>query len=196
MPTKASIANIALRELGANTVVDLVTETSKEANLVNDLWDDLLKEVLEAHTWDFAKEVDALALNSGFTDLNGKWTYSYALPSLYIRPGRRLANKYKYERRGQNLLTNQEECVFEFIQLIDDPTKFPPHFAMALSARLRASFAIPLSKKGTRSVDFMKYYLEISLPTAQRADAKHSVMSTEDTLGHTVANDTWNKEFD
>ncbi|MCK5602581.1 hypothetical protein KAR91_11945 [Candidatus Pacearchaeota archaeon] len=196
MPSKLSIANLALRELGASTVVDLDTENTKEANLINDFWDLLLEEVLEAHTWDFAKTTKSLADDADFTMADDKWEYAYSLPSDFIRMGRKKANDFAYERRGQHLLTNETPCVIEYIKQETDPTRYPSHFAIVFSARLRASLSIPLAKKGTRAVDWMKLYYEVSLPLAKNADAHQSNMSVEDTTGHSADTDSWVGLFD
>lgn len=194
MPTKYAIANAALRELGANTAVK--GETSKEASLIEDLWDILLKEALEQHTWDFAKGVKSLGEDANCSMPDAKWEYAYTLPTDFVRMGRKKANDFKYERRGQHLLTNESPCIIEYVYLEEDPTKFPAHFVMALRHLLMGSFAIPLAKKGTKAIDFKRLFYEVAMPEARKLDAHQSNMSAEDTSGVDPDSDSWVEDFD
>ncbi len=185
------IVNTALREIAAGVVNSLSsTEKSKEAEAVNDVWDKTLAEVLAAHTWDFAKEVKSLALVSGFAMPDDKWAYAYALPSLFVRMGRKGAMDFAFERRGPYLLTDASPCIIEYISLVTDTTKFPTHFNNALIARLKASLASPLKNSGNKGVDYLKIY-EYVLGQSKGEDAQQSGLSLEDKGQQDKANDSW-----
>lgn len=60
MATDVQIANLALRRLGANTITSL-TDGSRNATVVNDVYTLLLYELLRSHPWNFATRRAALA---------------------------------------------------------------------------------------------------------------------------------------
>ncbi len=193
MASQVEICNLALNDLGANTISD-ITEGTKEANLCNDYWNLLLNEVLEAHKWDFAKKQVALALDASYTILNDTYDYAYQLPADYIRMSEPLDDPNQtviYEIIDTHLLSNEEDLEIEYIARITDTTKFPSHFVICLAARLRASLAIPLSKKGTKGIDWMGLYFNVELPRAQTKDAQQGRPSAAARGLHTSDNDPW-----
>ncbi len=194
MASKVQIANLALSVLGSAQVSDLDTETTKEANLVNTFWDQVVQEVLEDHTWDFAKEWSSLAEDAAYTMVDEKYEYAYTLPSGYIRMSKVEnddAGHVEYVRRGEHLLCNESPFKIEYIKEITDVSKYPPHFIMAVAGKLRIYLAIGLKKKGAKSVDWLGIYLNEILPEARQRDARQSRPTNDDAVKHTKDNDTW-----
>lgn len=58
--SKLDIANKALAMLGARKITSFLEEDSVEADAINDVYDDILKEVLSEHPWSFAQKRIAL----------------------------------------------------------------------------------------------------------------------------------------
>jgi hypothetical protein len=60
MVSKTSICNKALRKLGSKPVMNVDTDTSRQATLCKSAYDDILDEVLREHNWNFAVTRQAL----------------------------------------------------------------------------------------------------------------------------------------
>ncbi len=193
MYTQAEIATNALLDLGAQEVTDINNETSKEASLVRNCWAIVRDEVMAAHPWDFAKKWKALAEDDSFTMIDEKWDFVYALPADYLKmveeENERTAYT-NYEIRENRFYCNVDTVKIEYIARIDDVSKWPIWFTNAVIARLRARFAIPLSKKGSKTIDWYQIYL-IELGNAKLTDSQQSKKSETDKGMHTSENDSW-----
>lgn len=58
--SKIAIANIALGKLGSRPITSLIQSGSNEASIINEVYDDILEEVLAEHPWSFAQKRSAL----------------------------------------------------------------------------------------------------------------------------------------
>lgn len=58
---KIAIANLALSKLGARAITSFVESNSNEAEAVNEVYSDILEEVLSEHPWSFAERRTALS---------------------------------------------------------------------------------------------------------------------------------------
>ena len=195
MATKLQIVNVALTDLGADTVVSLESESTREANAVNTYYDIILESLLGAHTWDFAKVVVSLAEDGGFTIVDEKFEYVYMLPADFIRPGAKKANDFEFERRDSVLLTDETPCTFEYIAKIEDANQYPHYFVDAMIELLKAKLAIPLKKRGTEGIKWFELFDRV-LKIAKGQEAEQSGLSTENKGYDGVTDDPWNKLFD
>ncbi len=190
MASKVNICNLALVDIGANTI-NALDDGSNEADACDEIYDQLLDELLEEHTWDFCKKWVALAEDSGYAMVDEQYEYAYELPSNYIRMSRMENLATIYEVRGSTLLTNVEDAIAEYIFQEIDPTKLPPHFVKAFASRLRMSLAIKIPGKGAKKVDWTKIYYQVDLPKAKSDDARQGNPSMATKTRHTDATDTW-----
>ena len=189
--SKVYINNMAFIEVGANPISTFnATDTTKEADAARALYDICLDEVFEAHTWDFAKLWKALALDAGYVFVDEEYEYAYELPGDFVKISRLENEATIYEIRDTHIVTNEEDLKIEYIRKIDDTTKYPVHFVMALIARLKASYNF-LGKKGAKTIDFMSIYVNSILPTAKTEDAKGGNPTEKDKKRHVDATDTW-----
>jgi len=192
MATKVQICNMALTDLGATTITTLeASDDSKEADACRVYYDLLILELLEEHPWDFAKTWVALAEDAGYTFVDDMYDYAYEKPADYVRHSRLEDKDVEFEVRGTNIVSNQEDLEIEYIKEMADPTVYPPHFVTALAARLRASLAMTLSRKGSKAVDWMGIYMHQVLPRAKLLDSQVSRPSRATQYEHTESADTW-----
>ena len=193
MASQVEIANLALSSLGASEISSL-TEATKEAEYVSTFWDQALREVLQDHTWDFAKKWASLAEDSSYTMVDDEWDYAYQIPTDFIRPVRDDEGN-KWERRREHILTNASPFNMEYIQDMNDESKYPTYFIVALYSRLRAFLSIPLKKKGTmvsgNKYTWYEVYELIDLPRARIKEAPESNKTAESKVKHTKDTDSW-----
>jgi len=150
----------------------------------------LLLEVLEAHTWNFAKKWVSLAEDATYTMVDSAWDYAYSLPADYVRMSRMEDKSYNYEIRGNNLLFTADECNIEYIWKVTDTTTFPSHFVKALVARLRPALYAKLSGKNKGEFDWMNVYIA-TLDNARMLDGLSDNPTMANKTRHTQATDTW-----
>lgn len=149
MASIVSICNIALSRIGTRSTIQDLAENSTEALHCKLLFEQARDATLEAHDWAFARKREALA------DLGGPaagWGYRYALPVDCLAP-RRLETPMRTDRRppfsveGRELLSDTPGARLIYTVRVTDPTLFPTSFVAALSWRLGAELAIPLTGK-------------------------------------------------
>jgi hypothetical protein len=156
MATSAvTISNMALSRIGARSTIASLTEDSNEARHCKLLFDHARDATLEAFDWNFARVRVALA---ELGDEPTGWSYRYAYPSNCIQP-RFLEAPTRTERRlpyrieakadlsGRVILTDVEDAVLVYTARVTDPALFTPSFVTALSWRLGADLAIPITGK-------------------------------------------------
>ena len=135
-PSKVSIFNRALNELGQDSVTS-ATEDSPRARAMNDVYDDVLVEVLSAHEWNESISQAQLAASS--TDPVWNYDHRYALPSDFIRLTSMEWLTADYEIQGQFLLTNLDEVKITYIAKITNPVAMSPMLRKVLSLELAAA---------------------------------------------------------
>jgi hypothetical protein len=59
--SKIKIANLALSKIGERAITSFIQEGSNQARVINEVWDDVLEEVLSEHPWSFAQKRIALS---------------------------------------------------------------------------------------------------------------------------------------
>ena len=199
MASKVQICNLALLRLGASQIQS-VDEDSNEAYYCKAFYDDVRKEVLRDHPWNFATAIDTPAALSDETPPD--WAYAFRVPSGCLRVLRLLPqassssdsttlswaeavassplysaeNKsddtIEYEiREDKHILTNTEDIVVKYIKDITDPVQFDAAFVTAMSYRLAADLAMPITEDGAKQQGMMEIY-ERQLFKAKGQDAK------------------------
>ncbi|MCK4782568.1 MAG: hypothetical protein KAV87_02375 [Desulfobacteraceae bacterium] len=187
---ETDIANIAIRDVGATEITDIDDDTGKVAATVRTYWDAVVDECLRAYKWTFAKKVVALAAEDEYVNVDGRYQYSYAKPADYIRMVRINVENTNFAIRGNSLLTDISPCIIEYVYRHNNAILWPSYFYMALAAHLASFLAIPLSKKGTKKVDWSEIYL-FRLATAQDLDALEDDPKDQNDGLHAVSSEPW-----
>lgn len=192
MASKVEICNTAIISVGAppvNAIPDPSGDKASEA--CDQLWEQCLKELLSEHPWKWALVHQQLAVDSGYTSVyTDDYDYAYQIPTALVRFSDSESSDTIFVRRGQHLLTNDDELAIEFVQFNEDTTKFPAKFTRALSALLAREIFFYMSTKGSFDKNFAAKY-ERALEEAKLEDYYFDRPSETDRLGHSTDTDSW-----
>ena len=156
--TDIQICNLALARLGDSRITAL-TDATAQAQYCSLFYAQTLEELQAEFDWQFCRK--QVNLTSGTAPLTG-YSTQYALPADFIRAIRlgsidASENFGSWEIVGTNLHTNIASPVaLDYIALITTPASFPAIFVEALSMKLAAVLAMPLTGSKelfTQSVD-------------------------------------------
>ena len=146
-----SLCNKALLAIGAATISDL-KEGSKESLVAGQFYALALDTVLSGHAWPFASKRQRLALKTANLST---MRFCYGLPFDCLL-ARELVKPFPdmkpipFETGNQGdervLYTDLPGAVLLYTARIVDPALFSPGFCAALSAKLAAMFAIPITQ--------------------------------------------------
>ncbi len=153
--------NRALIRIGAQTIPELLTDQSREAQAVRAVFEDELQSTLRDFPWSFATEylTPALVAGTSSVPVNEDWQYSYRLPAdvVFVRRIVEVGNKRVYaphpatfklatDATGKLLYTNVATVTVEVTQrvtgcLANGDAVFRDAFAWRLAATLAPSLA-------------------------------------------------------
>ncbi|WP_272701515.1 hypothetical protein [Desulfovibrio sp. Fe33] len=170
------ICNNALLDLGEDAIMSL-GDDSKAAGLCNHRWPAVRDAVLRAHPWNCAMGQAELA--AGASAPLWKWAYRYVLPTDFLRiialtgaDGEDIGN---WEIQSGVILCDEEAPVYiAYVRRETDPKKYDALLAEALSARLAATLAYPLSGSTALAQTCWKTYQD-KLSEARGVDAREGV---------------------
>ena len=170
------ICNNALLDLGEDVIMSL-GDDSKAAGLCNHRWPAMRDAVLRAHPWNCAMAQAELA--AGTVAPLWKWEYRYALPSDFLRiiqvVGQDGEEIRDWEIQGNIILCDEEAPIFvSYVRCETDPGKYDALLAEALSARLAAALAYPLSGSTALAQAHWEIY-RMKLTEARGVDAREGV---------------------
>ena len=181
MASDVSICNLALSHIGTATINSL-DDPTKEGRACKLHFAAVRDSVLREHPWNFATKREYLSLLN--TTPVG-WSFAYAYPSdcLFARElwqQTRLENPTPFETvrgtGGRVIVTNEQDAVLEYTSAVTDATQFDPLFVDALSYKLAAELAMPI----TRSVPISQAMLNLYLNRLQQAATMDSREGRED----------------
>lgn len=158
MASEVSICNLALSHIGAAADISSLSESSQEAYHANLLFAETRDSVLRAHPWAFAARYKHLSV-VGMAP--GHWRYQYAYPNdcLVVRrllQDRTRDNPIPYEvglsdrYNARVILTNAERATLFYTCQVTNPLVFDENFIQALSWKLAAELAMPLTRDEKR----------------------------------------------
>lgn len=171
MASDVTICNLALSHLGDDRISSL-DDPTRQGRTCKLHYAPARDAVLRDHPWNFATSRESLALLTGVTAVG--WNYVYAYPSdcLFAREiwqETEQVNPTPFEiiRKGDKriIVTNQEDAVLEYTVQVTDTTQFDPLFVDALSYKLAAELAMPL----TRSVPITQAMLSLYMNRVAQA---------------------------
>ncbi|MGE4553797.1 MAG: hypothetical protein AB7D57_11830 [Desulfovibrionaceae bacterium] len=170
------ICNNALLDLGEDTITAL-TDNSRAARLCNQRWPAVRDAVLRAHPWNCCMAQAELAA-AGSAPL-WRWDWQYPLPADFLRVVL-LTNALQrsiteWEVQGRHAYCDEPAPLFlAYVRRETDPQKYDALLSEALSARLAATLAYPLSGSSSLAEGFWKLYQEKILE-ARGVDAREGV---------------------
>tara|TARA_Y100000114_G_scaffold129021_1_gene126276 strand:+ start:397 stop:975 length:579 start_codon:yes stop_codon:yes gene_type:complete len=162
MATEVSICSNALRRLGDDPITSLTDDTER-ARLCNAFYADARDACLRSHPWNFAITRASLTQLSS-TPAYG-FDYQYALPTdpycLRVLSMEFEDYIFKVENlatEGRVLLTNEDTAKILYIAKITDTALFDSMFVDALTAKLAANLAYPVTNSVTLQTQMVKIY--------------------------------------
>lgn len=176
MASEVSIANSALRKIGAQTITSFDQGTDN-ANVVNDQYSDVRDALLRAHTWNFATKLKKLARSSNTPAF--EWDHQYPMPSDWLRIVSVADNdaghgtvRYKIgfdDNDGNVIFTGVDELWIRYIARVTDPNRMSADFREVLAWNLAREFAISIAQSNTLS-DRMEQRYQSAFRRARSAD--------------------------
>ena len=180
MPTSdTDLANRALRLLKANRITSL-TDGTKNANVMNDIFEAERCSLLRSHNWNFATKLATLSRSSETPAF--EFDYGYVLPADWIRTIRVQDNdagfgtiRYREaELAGVGvLLASVETLYLTYVRDVTDPNRMPPDFHTALVYRLACAAPGIGNITVSRETELAKQCIRMEMK-ARSADAQGS----------------------
>lgn len=181
MASVIQICNIALMRIGSSRTINSLSEQSKQADICNVFYESARDAVLSDFDWNFASKRVVLAdLGTPSTD----WQFAYRYPTDCSRiieimtpgirfpaPGMRITYEVGADSDGTGkiIYTNQPEAQLLYVGKITDPNMFDSLFSDALSWRLAAELAMPLSASGDLGNKALQMYNAVILSAGARS---------------------------
>ena len=154
MATPTDIVNIGLRRCGATRISNLSSDTSKEAVMARDVYDEARRDILNLHNWNFAIKRDQLTASA--TEPEFGWDYAYPLPADFIRmvsahpiDDDTASIEYRLEHQDGDdrvILTDSNQIYIRYVFDQEDANIMSAAFRDVLAWRLAREFAAGLSK--------------------------------------------------
>ncbi|KKL69233.1 hypothetical protein LCGC14_2117020 [marine sediment metagenome] len=162
MVSTVDVINVALRRVGAARVVSL-TDDSAEAVIANDLFSEVLDDLLRQHAWNFA--IRRAKLAQLVDEPTFEFDHAYTMPANWIRtvsvhPNSEGAGTMFYREEQLDdkrvILTSTDEVYMRYVARVTDPNLWSADFRNAVSMTLARDFAIPLGNSNTLHANFDK----------------------------------------
>lgn len=179
MPSETDVINVGLRMIGG-TAISNRTDGSTNANIVNDLYDEVRDDLLRGHNWNFATVRAQLAQMTVVPAF--EFDHAYALPSDWLKTVSVHDNDagtgtlfYRMEfNDGQRaILANTEQVFMRYVAQIVDPNLMAADFRMVLSTAIAAITALPIGASNTMAEAFSNK-LDAMLGSAKAMDSQGS----------------------
>jgi len=168
------ICNNALIDLGEEAIASLADST-KAARLCNQRWPAVRDAVLRAHPWNCATLQVELAASAG----GAGWQFeaSYPLPTdclrvLSVCSGGAAVETWEVQA-GAILCDENGPLQVAYVTRIDDPRLYDPLLCEALTARLSATLAYPITASTSLAQSFWGMYAD-KLREARGVDAREA----------------------
>lgn len=186
-----ALYNSALSKLGASRLSD-PNDQSREAELCNQFYPDVLDEVLMEYDWSCAVRTVLLAKLSvvgrrGFENVYQMPVEPKALRIIALRDedGRDYGLKWQWVKDRSRLMTNAEPVYLEHVARVDAVSLIDPHVAEAIIYKLAASLAFPIMQSPQMQQTMTQLYVGAVLNAKEiegrnkESAAEHSKLWTE-----------------
>jgi hypothetical protein len=173
MASTVDICNLALSRISQDQINSL-EDPSPNARFCKAFYNQTRDEVLQSNPWRFATRTETLT--ELVDDPLIEWDHAFQLPTNCLRvlelngTDNRERSGY-FEVQANTLLTNETSAVIKFIRRETDGTLYPALFIEALSCKLAARIAKPLTGKDDAAANLLTEYTRLTGPEARRTDA-------------------------
>jgi hypothetical protein len=184
--SKTEICNLALSHLGQDKeIADLDTENSSAARSCRRFYEEVRKKTLRDYDWPFATRISALSLKE--EEPNDEWGYSYYYPADCLNARKILSGvrndtettkmpyEISHEDDGTVIFTDKEEAELKYTKDIEDVSRFPSDFVLALSYHLAYFIAPRLTAGDDRKLGVQAFQLYQQSIAEAQANATNEV---------------------
>ncbi len=184
MASEVSICNVALSLLAVDLITSL-DDDSQQAQLCKNLYPELRDAVLEDADWSFAIKRRTLVPTT--TEPEWGYTYKYQIPSDSMRLvvvtdqpdfSENATYRLEWKKEANCIFTDAGELYIKYVRSVEDVSLFTAMFRQALSQRLAAELAIPLTESKQLYEMYMSMY-ERKRDDAATTDGTQSAGGTE-----------------
>lgn len=176
MPTTSpvTISNRALFKIGEARITSL-TDGSKAAKILNEIYAEIRDEVLEAHPWNFA--LKRLNLSEISTEPVWKFTHAFEIPQEVLRVVETdiphpCPWKVETNEAGSDILVCNESSVKVLaICRVEDESRFSKAFCEAFACRLAEELAFSMTGTAATAEKMNQLY-KSRLDSARSSDAQ------------------------
>lgn len=166
--TPVEICNMALIELGANTISSL-TDATPEAQACNAVYEFERRALLRSHHWNFALEFQELATSTPAPDF--EYDNSFPLPNSCLKVIRVNDRTKEFIVKGRNIYTDEDVIKLLFVKDVTDAGEFDTTFAETLALRVAVRIGYKLTQSVT-AVQRVEQKLQVVLRDARSFDAQ------------------------
>ena len=149
--TNIEIINAALLKLGARKITSL-SDGSAESDIAGTLYGPVRDALFALYPWGFAATQTALS-TSAYTP-TADYQYAFLLPADHVRTlsvgGAGSGAGVIFRQQAGHIETDESPMTLTYIRRVNESDQ-PPHFNMALMARLAAEFCVPLTENAARA---------------------------------------------
>ena len=176
MPSPTDMINVALRRIGAERITSL-TDGTKNANVANDIYEEVRDDLLRSHPWNFATKRVKLAQSA--TDPVFEFDHAYPLPSDWLRTISVHDNDaghgtilFRVELIGTQraIIASADDVYLRYVSKVTDPNLMTPDFRKALEFALARDMSIPIASSNTL-YELMEVMAKNALNKARSNDA-------------------------
>ena len=176
MATQLQICNNGILLLGATPIAS-ISDSSTEAVLCSNMWEQSKNAVLRIHPWNFAIK-RALLATPDVPAPAYEWLASFTLPTDLLRL-LEVNGITKYKVEGRKVLCDEASLAIRYVFKNDTFSDWDALFIEAMSAYMAFKLAYPLTKSNTTKKDMWDLFTEM-LRTAKAIDAQEE---PGDTIG-------------
>jgi len=156
MASDVQICNLALAKIGQTPILAL-SQNAPRAEKCNAVYSLLRDAELSEHNWKFAVAYSELTVVD--EDQDSEYTYSFQLPSDYLKEVKIDSNSLDYRIVGDKLYTDADEISIEYIRQVADSGEFSAPFVDLLAARIAKELAWGITNNRTLSIDLAEDYV-------------------------------------
>ena len=182
--SQVKIINKALILIGANPITD-ITDSSRNAQVVNRIYNSCLRDILSECKWNFATK--RLLLTASADVL--AW-YDTGETSVYVRPTDvvkifEVNPDYAiWREEGDYIISDTAGLGIRYVSYIQDPVKFSPEFEDAFIDLLAAEMAFAIVNSSSLAQKYRELYETVSLPDAMSSNSQSGTQQT-------IKDDAW-----
>ena len=179
--TKIDIVNRALVLVGANKIASF-SDSSTEATVADEIYEEFLESILTRSHWDFATEQQQLSLLANAP--TGRFEYAYQIPSnpeclkiLAVTVNDALIQYNRYEDKIYlDGFGSQSAVIMDYI-FRQSEDQFPPHFRLAVEYKLASIFGGSVARDAALVREFDQLS-ERQLLIAKNTDSQETTTKT------------------